>query len=308
MKKMEMLGIEVSSYCGAKCIMCPQADYKYKNKFMSFELFKKAVGEGLKLGVKTFSLNGMGDSFLDPGLKEKLEYLKEEGGGEVVVMISTTGDKIQFDLIKYIDVLKFSNYGLTKAAHEAVHGTNFENSQSNIKKAIQTARECDCYTHMTFLVLPQNEHEMEAWKAEWDGKVDEVIIWKPHNYMGYCDNQGELDFTNVRTCGRPFNSCIIKVNGMVSACCMDWSADLIVGNLNTHSLSEILESAAYREIRHIHQTGNFKDSDLVCKNCDQIIDRTGSLVYSSKSRKVGATVLTADDEVRYSSPDTGLEV
>ena len=103
--------IEVTNRCGAKCIMCPREKMIQKLDVMSFEIYKKIVIDAFNIGVNLIDLCGYGDVFLDKGLFEKIKFTKEINP-KSKVYISTTGnamlEKYHEDIIKYVDILKFS--------------------------------------------------------------------------------------------------------------------------------------------------------------------------------------------------------
>jgi hypothetical protein len=133
---------------------------------------------------------------------------------------------------------------------------------------------------MYFLLLPENEHEVDEWKDYWEGKVDEVWVWKPHNWGGHIKVKNISNAKSLQTsatthsCGRPFlNDLCVKVNGELTVCCFDPFCALSIGNLYDNSLQDMLrDSAKYNEILQIHRHNSFESSTLICKDCDQIYD------------------------------------
>ena len=82
---------------------------------------------------------------------------------------------------------------------------------------------------------------------------------------------GEIKSDNPRTrgkrkvCFQPFKGFTITSEGFVSACVLDYSKDLIVGDLKKNSLVEIWEGSVYREFRRRHLARDIKG--LICYNC-----------------------------------------
>lgn len=150
---------------------------------------------------------------------------------------------------------------------------------------------------MTYLILPENEHQVEEWKAKWEPISDEVIIWKLHNWAGrYVTESPKKDkYINAKTCGRPFNGGLcVWVNGDVTVCCVSEDKRMVIGNMYEQTFEEIMFGAKRRRILGIHQGNNFFQCGLPCEKCDQIFDRSDALVYTNKGRKTGTAILLED--------------
>jgi hypothetical protein len=73
------------------------------------------------------------------------------------------------------------------------------------------------------------------------------------------------------------------VDGTVNMCCFDFDGKLLLGDLKTQTLKEIFESSMFKKILKHHTTGDFKESGLICENCDQRnLNKSDVMVYNSK--------------------------
>ena len=66
------------------------------------------------------------------------------------------------------------------------------------------------------------EHEKNTWLDLWENKFDEVMVWKPHNWV---EGREYRDATvKRRSCGRPEEGNLtVGVDGRVSICCFDYN-------------------------------------------------------------------------------------
>jgi len=290
------INIETTTLCDAKCIMCPRDEYQFKFKSMNFDLFKKILDDAVSNGAISLIMSGYGDIFMDKNVEQKLKYAKDTFPF-LKIFTSTTCNQLTQDkihLLDYIDTLKISMYGMSKEVYEKVHGgsVKFDRVWENLHNILDYKKPNGggLYVAMNFVMLNENEHEAKSWKAYWESKVDELQIWKPHNYGGIIENEfSRIDNGGYKTCGRPFSGePYVHESGEVSVCCIDNDRKLLIGDLTTQKLAEVLDSKRLKEIRKIHSDGSFMTSELICKNCDQITDRSYALLYSSNSnRKVG---------------------
>lgn len=307
--KPKSVTMENTTICGANCIMCPREKFSNKLEHMSNEKFEHYIKQCAENGILTMDFGGYGDPLADPNLEDKLKFVKDNFPYIKIYINSTCQlldeKKMQF-ICKYVDTLKISNYGFYKDSYESVHRGSlvFEKVQENIKRLVTLEKKHRPYIIMSFLLLDENKNDLKEWKMYWENKVDEISIWKPHNWSG--DYNIENGGNGIeKSCGRPFSGdYVIRANGLVSVCCFDYNRKLIIGDLNKNSFKEILVSEQLEEIINVHLNKSFKTSDIICKECDQICDRSDALIYSSNSNvkvglKTGHPDLTIDFNEKF---------
>src|SRR5579862_9101073 len=75
----EIVQIESTNICNAKCVFCPRDDMHRTQGVMSRELFRKIVDECAELGITHVRMHNYGEAFLDRYLAEKVRYAKDKG-------------------------------------------------------------------------------------------------------------------------------------------------------------------------------------------------------------------------------------
>jgi len=288
--KNKEITIEVTNKCGAKCIMCPREKMIQPLEVMKQELYEKIVKDAFKEGVEIIDLCGYGDVFLDRGLMEKLKFTKKIKPN-CKTYISTTGNamisRYHEDILKYVDILKFSIYGTTPEVYKlAMGGLSFEKSMRNIDEFQSLDRLKKVYTIGNFIEMPETKHQTKEWIEIWEKKLSEVYVWKPHNYTDgrkYRDIKGQKQ----TSCGRPLDGPLnIAVSGKAHVCCFDYNKLMEVGDAKNMTINEIMKSKKLQEIQEKHRKNDF--SNLICKDCDQtVLDETVLIYKSNPKRKVG---------------------
>ena len=288
--------IEPTTFCGADCIMCARSKYIQKPEHMNLILFKKCIDECAENGYNSFLFGGMGDPLANNDIIKMFEYIKESIPNSLI-RLTTTGQLLNQKLFKdiccYVDVVKFSNYGFTKATYESVHrgSLDFEKVKKNILNFISFRNEyinknvCKNkpYIIMNYLDLKENHHEIEKWIDFWKEKeVDQIDIWKQHNWSGHV---GEISNVKERMpCSRVLNNSLaIWVDGCVSICCFDCEKKAIVGTIPQDRLKDILNSTVVNEYSQIHR--KYLNLDCtICLLCDQCYNRENALLKRYKRR------------------------
>lgn len=104
--KLNFIQVEVSTFCGVKCEMCPRSYFEWKSENMDLELFKR-----LPLGrFKYAHLQGWGEPLLNPDIGEMIEIAKKK----CRVGLTTNGlliDELKEELLK-LDLLAVSIAGI----------------------------------------------------------------------------------------------------------------------------------------------------------------------------------------------------
>ena len=293
--KNKSITIETTNRCSAKCVMCPREKMIQPLEIMSQSLYEKIVRDAFQENIETIDLCGYGDVFLDKGIVEKIKFTKELNPN-CKIYVSTTGNAMKpkfFEAIyNYVDILKYSIYGLTKESYELIMGgIKFEKSMQNIEDFRQFNKGRKIYTMGNFIELDENKGQSKEWIETWQPKLDEVYVWKPHNYT---DGRNYRDISNKKqeTCGRPIDGPLnIAVNGKAHVCCFDYNKLLTVGDANTMTIDQIMKSQELKKIIDKHKKNDF--TDLICKSCDQTVHDETVLVYKSNpKRQVGMEAST----------------
>jgi radical SAM protein with 4Fe4S-binding SPASM domain len=293
------LSLENTTYCGANCLFCPREEYSFKWEHMNTAFFKKIIDQAAELGMRSLAIGGFGDSFLDPEFEDKLFYVKQKYPF-MKVSASSTCHVVGPDTLKWlgplVDTFKISLFGTTKEVYEKIHGRGlkFEKVMENIKGVFALPKDKRPYIIMLFLVNKDNEHQVEAWKKQWEPLADEVMVWLPHNWAGKFVTASKKGYdenteTSPKSCGRPSKgNLVVRANGQVSMCCFDFNRDLLIGDLRQQTLKQVLAGEALRKIKEVHEQGTFSQCEYICKDCDQIHSRQDALLYrSNPNRKVG---------------------
>jgi molybdenum cofactor biosynthesis enzyme MoaA len=273
---------------------------------MPLEQFQRILNKILtntdQYNIVTFS--GFGEPLLDPTLDKKIRFVKEKG---LRVMILSNGSLLTLDRFSKLEKLgvksiRISFYGMTPESYSHIHGisdpSRFEKILDTLTKIVELKRSTEII--LTYNVVEGiNSKDTQKWIDYWKDRVDLIEMWKPHNWVdGRTCRQVQNE--KLKTCGRPWNTPLqVQVDGTVNMCCFDYNGKLLLGDLNTQTLDQIFTSDNFKRIIHCHGTGNFKGSDLICKDCDQRnAVKSDVMVYNSKFRiedRVGQVSTTYSD-------------
>lgn len=286
--------LEVTNICNARCVMCPREKMKRPQGVLDMGLYKRILDEAIEAGATKVSLENYGEPFMDPFMVERIKYAKEKG---LTTLTITNGslldkDKSRNIILAGLDKLRISFYGMTKDVYDKIHkGLDYETVLNNVNDLFRIKKELNAKNpsiEMYFLVLEQNEHQIEMFKKRWSGVADDISIWRPHNWSD--GRKYRARHPDKKSCGRPLVGPLqVQWDGMVVPCCFDYDSRIILGDLNKQSLHEVFHDPRYEALREAHGKGEFEKFPF-CNSCDQLHKREDVLLYTTiKNSKVGAT-------------------
>lgn len=272
------LRIENTNFCNGRCFMCPHSDMKRHSGTMNKKLYKKIINEVQQLGIKYINLHNFGEPLIDKNFVWKVKYAKSHQIEKVST--NTNGTLLNPKLIKEIiksglDELYISTDAATKKTYQKIRiGLNYIKLQKNIKDLIKTKKQLKS-NHpkiiLDFLEFYLNKHETQKFINKWKNIVDSVCISQIHDWS----NKKKIDINksinnyvefSQTPCRLPFTEMLINWDGIVSLCCQDTDGEVIFGDINKESISNIWQNKKYQMIRNTHlklKTNSLK----LCKNC-----------------------------------------
>lgn len=285
--------VETCTKCNSNCIMCPREKLTRPLQVMDFDEFERIIDQCVEVGIKQVSLFGFGEPLLDKELPLKIDYCNRLGMETFITTnaIALTPDWA-FELMGMgLDHLRVSCHAINDQDWKMVHRSKFGTFSDVVRntnnfRAIRDKYGYKCKIHVTSLAFI--DRSVDRYKDLWLKGVDFLEIWRPHNWVGgrlYRDRTG----SRKTTCGRPFNGPLqIQVDGTMIPCCFMTNSEYVYGDINQHSIPEILNGDAAQKLREAHTTGDM--TGLPCDVCDQLNEENQPvLLFSNRRDKAGAT-------------------
>ena len=296
---------EVTDNCNASCIMCPRDKHEHgrEHGIMDQAQYEKSIDEVVRLGAEKIVLTGFGEPMLDKRLEDKVAYANAKGLSTYFITNGSalTPRRARKLLDAGLSEMRVSFYGMRPETYNAVmQGLDFDRTLKGVLEFLRLRDEMKAPTRVqiSYLELPENKSDTDAFREFWVPKVDAVEIWKPHNFGDGRDYRERLPDLQVKsTCGRPENGPFqIQWNGEVIPCCYDYNNQIILGNAFEEGVLEILNSPKYRLLRHAHRMKQFGMFPY-CDQCDQLLPHADALVYTNRHN------LPPEEAVKLSNTD-----
>ena len=298
--------------CMYKCRMCPYHDNDVRDMFKTNSQIDLKTIEKIAMSVPneskySFDISSIGETLIHKGASDLIKVLKSLRP-KVNTILSTNAlpltEKVFRDLVESgLDSIQLSMYAGNKKEHEYVTGTKtFEKVLENIKMTKRVKNQLGVnhpYTQAFMLECEETKDSAKDFIDNLSKYVDKAFLRPLYNLgrqiPGMTPNH-KKDIPKKRyPCITPWYSTAIKANGDVLFCYMfHWNKEgkeMIIGNINNNTLSEIWASKKFQEFRDAHLKLDFKNFPL-CAKCDlwaaytNIWDENKSGSFEFKKSKV----------------------
>lgn len=255
--------IEVTRYCNLRCIMCPYPNLKRPQGNMEFSTFKKIIDEtALENPTARIWLAIMGEPLLrGKQVIEFIRYAKEKDIREICLntnaVLLTEAIAVQL-LESGLDKILVSIDAYSKEAYDKIRvGGDFKLVCNNVERFLDLKRKSN-NKHLElitqFIVMDENDHEVEAFKNYWLERGAIVKI-RPKLGWGNAVKSSILDSVAQETerfpCAWLTRTVSIHWDGSFSQCDADHEGYYSPGNLKTSTIKQVWEGVlAERRRRH----------------------------------------------------------
>ena len=284
--------VDPSSACNFKCTFCPTGDrelIKSTGRYqgaLALAGFEKVISDIAEFDdqLKTLRLYKDGEPLLNKNLPAMIHMARQAG---VAKMIDTTTNGFLLDgpmgeklveaglnriniSIDGLDEQQFWKF--TKAK------VNFSKFVQNLRDFYSVSGDCEVVIKTTSEIIGTDRHDM--FYEIFGNYCDRIFVentspcWPDFDVedrMGIKITTGLYgnEIENVQVCPYLFYSISVNSDLSVSACFVDWSRGLSVGNLNDKSLKEIWTGPEMQAHRLAHLRGQRRHHS-VCGKCSQV--------------------------------------
>ncbi len=288
----EIIQIESTNLCNARCVFCPRDLMERKQGIMDMALYRRIVDESAALGIRSVRLHNYGESLIDRQIVEKIRYAKDRGIAEVGLISngSLLGEPLARAIVDAgLDAINISVDAAGKEAFERTRvGLKYDRVMDNIEGLVRVRRERGAARPKLILsfVRQDNSEDERAFIEKWRRIADKVHVTDLHNWAGTLNSRSSVRFP----CYRPWLTFTVLWDGRVSLCCADFDGKVILGDLRTQSIADVWNGALFRGARRAHLEHGGPD---ICQACD--LPKKDSPLWVQKLVGVRSRTLTASD-------------
>lgn len=267
MVDIDVLIIGTVNTCNSKCRICPLGyNYPKEAHSMSDELYKKLIDDAAQQRVSTVGFGLFNEPLTDKKIVSRVEYCKEKMPYSNI-NFSTNGSLLTLDKIRqlkpYVNVFLISFHALDP---ELYHYFCPNLDQSKVIENIDTLISERIIPHIANLITKKNLGEVEKIKARFPQA--EVEAYRIANRCGNVPVFDELALSFERGCcsERTTMDLIVDWDGSILLCCQDFAKELILGNINTQTIEEIMTASIRAKIKNLLKEKRHSEIST-CRKC-----------------------------------------
>ncbi len=282
--------IDPSSVCNFRCAFCPTSDKKLISNikryqgFLDLKTYKKCINDlgEFNQDIYMIKLYKDGEPLLNPNFVEMVEYARSKPWIGCI-MLTTNGSKLSRKLSQ-----KLVKSGLSRL-HVSLEGMSTEKYRNFAKVNIDfdalveeiaylysIRGNCEVSVKIPYENLAEGEEEKfhRTFKNICDSYYIERIspVWPTFDVSklgSFKKSVYQMETKNLEVCPYIFYQMAVNSNGTVSACCVDWKRELIIGNVRVSSLLDIWNGQVYNNLRIKHLEKRRCEIPF-CRNCGQL--------------------------------------
>jgi MoaA/NifB/PqqE/SkfB family radical SAM enzyme len=183
-------------------------------------------------------------------------------------------EKLSRELLEAgVDIMRFSIDGFSRETYEPSRiGIDYTKVMERTQRFLELWDEGGyrdkVFTELRMIEVPENKHEVQAYKDFWGPRCSEVLI--THMYQWPWTGQKREDVV-LKPCLKVLDEMFFYTNGNATICCWDVHERAVVGNVNEQAVHEIWESYAARCMRATLDDGR-RDLLNLCSRCNAYED------------------------------------
>jgi len=265
--------VELTNFCTASCIKCPHKNMKREKGYMNLELFKKIVYECGKYNLKRLELVGFGEPLMH---KQFLEFLKiaRKNCPKSYILISTNASLLKGSLMneiiqnKLLDYIHISFDGAHKETYEKnMPPLKYDDILHNIRNLLAHRKYEKPQITIGIIETTETIQELDSFYKMWkkyNVNIDpqEYDLWSGNVE----DRRVRINNAKRTPCYKLWSDMIIRWNGDVSICCIDYENRIVLDNVRNQSIQSVWNSKRLNNIRKIHLAKKFRVLPI-CNRC-----------------------------------------
>ncbi len=294
--------IEPTNACDCNCIICPRTQMTRPIGMMSTALFEKIVDDLLAMPAPSeLRLFNYGEPLLHKQLPRMIRYARSKGFRPRFQTngLQLTAANIQRLLDAGLDYIGISVNGLDAQAYEQIRpGFSFARFLDHVRLLRRMVDDSGqpFHIHINAQVLKEEcearPYAVEAFQRTWSALADSMSVSGLNRYDKIallCGGQvTKNDLCQLPrksdeevACPEPFDRLVIKWDGRVTLCCVDYDARLVVGDLNRQSVSQVWRSPRLQNIRNLVKTRQYQRLPT-CRICPRFYSEPYHVVFRAQ--------------------------
>lgn len=281
--------VEPTNVCNFKCPICPESFSDYQQQAGYYQRMARSTWQQVWQSLAAWDKKPVvrfyhvGEPLLNMNLATMISEAHHLGARTELTTNASRLNQQWAELLidSGLDYVRVSVYGTSDADYFASTGTMWKHGDilQNVK-ALRRLRDENHLSRPHIYAELVGAGDVELFHWQWNGIADECGVKQLHNWgaalvqLGQQPRQVLVEeggpywrVPQKVICPYPFFELVVKANGDVTVCCVDWNGSLVVGNVNDESLQDIWAGERLRTLQQTHLAGRRGDIEM-CRDCN----------------------------------------
>ena len=308
--------IDTTNICQLKCPLCHTGlgNIHRDKGVMDFEMYRKTVDE-IKDYCVWLTLYSWGEPFLNKDIDKYIDYAHRARLGTIIstnLNKPLTPEMAEAVVRSGLDTMIISIDGVTQEVYEQYRvAGQLDRVLENLRLLVETKRRLGVHTpylEWQFIVMKQNEHQIDAARAlAGEIGVDNIIFknvdfpwgmddpalaeqWLPAGDSRYI-RDGTFDRPykeDGAACWRLWRTAVVNWDGGLAPCCYLTDKKHDFGDVSKHSVAEIWNNDRYTAARGLFK-GEAPGIYVGCLDCSVFLNSPQGARFRSRNGVKGST-------------------
>lgn len=265
------LDVELVDACNQSCIMCPRnrqhhpiLDYELGTAAkLDFNKYSQAIEDLVGIGLVSVNFGGFAEPFVHKQWRRFVTRAHELGVLDTRLITNglLLSRNIQDIFESRLRNLYVSIDASSESSYSAIRGAGFSQVVKSLEDFLLLREQLEVelpVVRVSFVVLDENEREVDDFIDRWASLVDHVDIQRKFDYKPV-HRVGPARWN----CDQPWKRMSILANGDVIPCCSFNGRSLVIGSIYDDSASTIWAGSKMNELRK----GLLEGSVGTCNTC-----------------------------------------
>lgn len=265
--------IETFLGCNARCSYCTVNEWTRTHGQMRSNIFNEAVSQlsDIREHLEAVSLYMDGEPLLDPDLAYRIQLAKYYQLPNVG--FSTNGSLLisskSFNLLYAgLDWISFSLDSTNSEAFESHRKRlNYTNIYNNIMIFIKLRDSGNYKTSIQLRHMNNGIQSFDEYYAYWKPFLRTGDMIQSLNVHNWSNKPKTVETKPLIACSYIQDNLVILNDGTVPLCCVDYNAEITLGNIMHEHLLDIWNNPQYNTIRKFHSSGQ-RNKVKNCGSCN----------------------------------------
>ena len=282
---LKYVSLESHTVCNQACYFCPVSVAPRDTHFMPSALYERIVREIAELGepLEALFMISYNEPTLDTRFVDQVRMIREAGLPPATLTNGTGLTPRRIDELVEMGGLRFLSVNLSTVDRQRYKKERGGDHLTQVLKNLDHARDKPVAEDMHIVVLGTDDevhhHDYEAIRDRFAGSRFKVERWVVNDRAGYLQVGLKARDREKRLCGcehmgsRPLQHLHINPYGECILCCQDYNETVVVGDLRTASVREVLEGDAFARARRQAYGLEEAPDEFICHNCKFALKR-----------------------------------